>query len=295
MGSLKKLHGWYITGDEWLPVTVDVNGKVVLSNIPAHKTSHQNGGSDEIDLTGLSGIEAIPYNGWISAGETWTYASADGPTYTFTISGDKTSKYSAGMRIRLKQGGSYLYFIITVISYSTPNTTITVYGGTDYVLANAAITDNYYSPVKAPLDFPLNPIKWTVKVTDSTERIQVNPVQNTWYNIGTTNEQITIPIGCWNVSYKVNLGAYRDTVGSAYITGTLSTANNSESDTDCSSFTGTGGITSAYAPATIVKTLNIVSKTTYYLNARTVAAGVAGILFPNGMGKMVLLAVCAYL
>lgn len=40
-------------------------------------------------------------DGWIPAEETWTYASADDPTFTFTISGDKTGKYSVGMKIKL--------------------------------------------------------------------------------------------------------------------------------------------------------------------------------------------------
>jgi hypothetical protein len=98
----------------------------------------------------------VPENGWIPAGETWTYNSADDPTYTFTISGDKTDKYSAGMRIKLTQTTAK-YFIITKVAYSSPNTTITVYGGTDYDLANAAITSPYYSTQKAPQGFPLNP------------------------------------------------------------------------------------------------------------------------------------------
>lgn len=48
-------------------------------------------------------------SGWITAGETWTYASADSPSFTFTISGDKRDKYSVGMKIKLTQG-SVKYF-----------------------------------------------------------------------------------------------------------------------------------------------------------------------------------------
>ncbi|WP_442766606.1 hypothetical protein, partial [Mitsuokella multacida] len=108
---------------------------------------------------------------WI-AGETWTYLGADAPTYTFTISGDKTSKYSPGMRIKLTQT-TVKYFIIVAVSYSYPNTTVTIYGGTDYTLENAAITDPYYSMVKAPAGFPLDPAKWTVSATLS--GVQSNP------------------------------------------------------------------------------------------------------------------------
>jgi hypothetical protein len=57
-----------------------------------------------------------------------------------------------------------------------------LYGGTDYTLAAAgdAITAPYYSVVKAPLGFPLNSNKWTVKVTDATIRSQLTPTANTW-------------------------------------------------------------------------------------------------------------------
>src|SRR5690606_22909761 len=113
----------------------------------------------------------------------------------------KTGKYSAGMRIKLTQTTAK-YFIITKVAYSDPNTTITVYGGTDYDLANAAITDPYYSQVKAPVGFPLDPSKWSVLVTDSSSRSQATPTSNQWYNLGSVS--ITIPIGYWVVSYKTN-------------------------------------------------------------------------------------------
>src|SRR5574344_3114603 len=38
-------------------------------------------------------------NGWLPTGETWTYSSVDNPTGVITISGDKTDKYSLGLRI----------------------------------------------------------------------------------------------------------------------------------------------------------------------------------------------------
>ncbi len=89
-------------------------------------------------------------DGWTAAGETWTYAS---PT-TFTISGDKTSKYQKGDKIKLTNDGSVKYFYIIGVSYSDPNTTVTVTGGSDYSLANAAITSPYYSKIENPQGFP---------------------------------------------------------------------------------------------------------------------------------------------
>lgn len=104
------------------------------------------------DVAGLSAGSGIPADGWVSAGETWTYASADDPTFTFTISGDVTTKYSAGMRVKLTQTTAK-YFIVTNAAYSAPDTTIAIYGGTDYDLAKVAISSPYYSPRQSAARF----------------------------------------------------------------------------------------------------------------------------------------------
>lgn len=245
--------------------------------------------ADSAETPGIKwGTAGVSEDGWAAAGEIWTYASADTPTFTFTISGDKTSKYSPGMRIKLTQT-TVKYFIITAVSYSSPNTTVTVYGGTDYTLANAAITDPYYSTQKAPLGFPLSPLKWTVEVTDVTERSQASPTNNTWYNLGTL--LITIPIGIWRTYYKVSIWAIIAS-GVTDVYSTLSTANNSESDAD---FTGMcAGSLRASTLVTAIKTLNLSSKTVYYLNAKTTISATE-IKFLNTAAKLVIDAICAYL
>mgnify|MGYP001561850050 FL=1 len=97
--------------------------------------------------------------GWLIAGETWTYASAS----TFTISGDVTTKYPVGTKIKLTQT-TVKYFYVIGTSYGAPNTTITVTGGSDYSLANAAITSPYYSYADCPQGHPI----WFNWVTTAT-------------------------------------------------------------------------------------------------------------------------------
>src|SRR5574344_1353098 len=145
--------------------------------------------------------------GWISADETWTYSSVDDPTGVITIVGDKTGKYSLGMRIKFTNNSNVIYGIITKISYSSPNTTLTFLHEINpsnslalHLMTNSAITNNYYSNMKVPFGFPLEKKKWTVKFYDTTTRGQSSPVRLTWYNIGTTT--ITIPIGSWDVDYQ---------------------------------------------------------------------------------------------
>lgn len=234
-------------------------------------------------------------DGWVESGETWTYASADDPTYTFTISGDKTTKYSAGMRIMLKQGGSYLYFIITKVAYSAPNTIITVYGGTDYDLANTTITDTYYSCVKAPAGFPLDPTKWTVAVNDTSSRNQSNPVSGTWYNLGTTNSQITVPIGAWTIYYEVMLLIAKGaTAGTTYVE--LSTANNASTDSllKAGYYIEPNSVTQNI-PISVRKEVVLTAKQLYYLIAMFDAANATAIQFVGAAKTTKIRAVCAYL
>jgi hypothetical protein len=235
--------------------------------------------------------------GWIEANETWTYASADDPTFTLTISGDKTSKYSAGMRVKLTQTTDK-FFIITKVAYSSPNTTLTLYGGTDYDLANATITTPYYSPDKAPQGFPLDPAKWTVSYTDTSSRTQSSPTQSTWYNLNTA--KVDIPIGVWDVSYFVAAAVSNSTpVGQLGIRTTLSTANNSESDAQFTDY-GVYQLDSALIRnfqlnAHRRKTLTLTSKTSYYLNTVTDYASQTT-LYNEGNGTPTMIrAICALL
>lgn len=139
-------------------------------------------------------------DGWIPAEETWTYASADDPTFTFTVAADVTTKYSAGMKIKLTQG-TVKYFIITAVStYSGGNTTITVYGGTDYDLADSAISANAYSMMKSPQGFPMSPAKWRETYSStSNSTLTSNP------NYSTSAFSISVPIGEFNTSYLISL------------------------------------------------------------------------------------------
>ena len=84
--------------------------------------------------------------GWIAAAGTWTYASAS----TITIPTDGTTTYRKFMKIRFKQGAGYKYYICSAIAA----TTLTVFVNTDHTVANAAITDVYYSFHDAPYGFP---------------------------------------------------------------------------------------------------------------------------------------------
>lgn len=248
--------------------------------------------STGLTITTTSLTTTVAPDGWADAGETWTFAAADSPTFTFTISGDVTSKYSAGMRVKLTQT-TVKYFIITAVSYSAPNTTVTVYGGTDYTLANATISSPYYSTHKAPQGFPLDPLKWTIETNDVTNRQQATPVQNTWYNPGSLT--ISIPIGSWDVYYKATVLAVDASSSVWHVETTLSTANNSESEDDFTAAFYAGPDTSLLGTASARKTLTLAAKTTYYANLRTQSSGLDNIYLYNDWAPLIIRATCAYL
>jgi hypothetical protein len=238
-------------------------------------------------------ILALIASGWTPASNTWTYASADAPTFTFTVNADVTGIYSPGMRIKLTQT-TVKYFIITAVSaYSAPNTTITVYGGTDYTLTNAAITLPHYSGIKSPFGFPLDPIKWTQIYTNGSLQTQNTPVQNTWYNLG--SPLLSIPIGAWRVTYSVCITAADASSGQYFLQTTLSTANNSESDVDFSTRIAAQSVVLINDTLYREKYLTLTSKTAYYLNTRTTGSLLDAFYLNNDLSTLRIVAQCAYL
>lgn len=88
--------------------------------------------------------------GWILDSDTWTYASAK----SFTIAGkDVTSRFPVGTKLKLTNAATTKYFYVVSTSFST-NTTVNITGGSDYSLANSAITGNYYGYGSSLPGFP---------------------------------------------------------------------------------------------------------------------------------------------
>lgn len=231
-------------------------------------------------------------SGWILVSDSWVYASADSPTFTITVPSGAASLYSVGMKIKLTQT-TVKYFIITAVA----DTVLTVYGGTDYTLINAAISAISISTQKNPYGFPVNPLKWTVEITDTSNRTQATPTQNVWYNLGSVSG--SLPIGAWNVFFSVATQVTSSSSSTGDIICTLSDANNSESDAMFSFcfFHQSTGATAINHMVTMnrQKTILLSVKTTKYVNTRTTGT-VATALFNRGdVSATTIRAICAYL
>lgn len=88
-------------------------------------------------------------DGFTIGNDSYAYASAT----TLTVVGvDRTSIFKPGTLIKLTNT-TVKYFVVVSSSFGT-DTTVTVTGGSDYSLANAAITGLYYSYQAGPAGFP---------------------------------------------------------------------------------------------------------------------------------------------
>jgi hypothetical protein len=111
-------------------------------------------------------------DGWISANETWAYASAT----TITVPSGAAAKYVKGDKIKLTQSTVKYFYIVGVA-----DTVLTVTGGADYAVTDAAISANYYSHASSPIGFPvrfmLSTPTWTTTGTAFTNQ----PANNSHY------------------------------------------------------------------------------------------------------------------
>lgn len=138
-------------------VTVSGNGLVAKTGTSAYSARTITATTDVTSITNGDGVSGNPTidlatrikGGWIAPGATWTYASAS----TFTISGDWTDRIGVGTKAWLTQTTSK-FFYVTACSHSAGTTTVTVNGGSDHSLANAAITAPYFSNDATPVGFP---------------------------------------------------------------------------------------------------------------------------------------------
>lgn len=89
---------------------------------------------------------SVASDGWVDAAESWAYASAN----TITVPSGAASKYAKGDKIKITQTTVKYFYVVGVA-----DTVLTVTGGSDYTVANAAISANYYSHQVSPVGFPI--------------------------------------------------------------------------------------------------------------------------------------------
>ena len=249
----------------------------------------------------IATIDTALSSGWKAVSQTWTYASADAPVYQVYVSGNVTANadYKLGNKIKCTISSAVKYgFIVKVGSYDSGNnrTPVDIYCGTDYTMSNSAISAVYISKVKSPDGFPMSPDKWTVTLSDTTNRSQASPTNGSYYNPGSLS--ISCPIGVWNASLSCVFGG-RGT-NTVYGSVGLSTSTSSITETEASSafydYVSTASATvEAMSGVFKTKIITVTSKTTYYVVIKALAAGMASLYLANADAPLTVKLVCAYL
>lgn len=231
-------------------------------------------------------------DGWMPVTDAWTFLNdVDDPTFTITVPAGATSLYGVGMKIKLVQTTTK-YFIITKVE----NTVLTVFGGTDYNLTNAVISQIYYSPSRCPRLFPMDPNKWSIILQDTIDRAQATPAINTWYNPGSL--AITLPIGLWHIEYGITVYCLRGTATGLQAKISLSTNAAAETNAALSMY---NQITSVQIDDMAFqmfnkKLLTMTAKTVYYIIIKTSYANIGSLYLLGATGSTTeVKAICAYL
>lgn len=240
--------------------------------------------------------------GWIPANETWSYVSVDDPTGVIRVNADVTGKYSVGMRIRLVNGGNTIYGIITAVSaygaIDAGYTHITFLHEIDpsdnlalYLMANSAITANYYSTQKAPFGFPMKPTSWRVRLNATGTNPSTSATTAGYYNIGSYS--LDIPIGDWVVDSQITLQVSGDNIR---VAAGISPSTSSIPSDSIDSFRFNGVSVAKSTLRVINRWLTLTSKTTFYMMVRIVDSGASEVrVITEDINPTRINAVCAYL
>lgn len=128
-----------ITGTEAAGDIIYHNG-TIWTRLPA--------GTDGQYLKQASGVPSwasLTSDGWNTVSDSWSYASAT----TITVPSGAASLYQVGDRVKFTQT-TVKYFVIVAVA----DTLLTVTGGSDYTVANAAISAISVSHQATPVGFP---------------------------------------------------------------------------------------------------------------------------------------------
>lgn len=162
-------------------------------------------------------------NGWILADETWEYSNWTAATRIaeITVATDATTRFQVGDRVKFTQPTDGVKYGIV---HKVEATLLHVFlaSGTDF--DNEDITAPYYSRVKAPFGFSLNPTTWSVEATDTTERDLSNNTNVQAIHSSTNN---TIGVGLWDLYFSGSAHVERDSGSGSGVSIAISTANNS--------------------------------------------------------------------
>jgi len=185
------------------------------------------------------------------------------------------------------------YVIITNVSYSSPNSTVTVFTGTDHMIPNMTLTSPFYSSQSVPFGFPRDSGRWEIYQVFQDRANFASPVQNTWYNLG--GWRTLVPAGRWNFMYSASVQSSRSVSGQ--VTGQITTSTTTSAEDDLSRTTGFYNdlTTSQISTQQNSFPLDLSTATTMFTNIRTITASTTSIEYRSNFTPSYIKIICAYL
>jgi len=173
------------------------------------------------------------------------------------------------------------YGIIQSVTFSTNTTVVVQVPEGCTIPTSGGVSAVSYSTQKAPYGFPAQRGKWVIESITKALGTQSSPTVNVWYNIN--SEQLNVPIGSWRLYY---LGDAQANSASSSVTYqmTLSTANNSESNSKLTGTLNMATHTNSETGFYREDYIDTSSATPYYLNTRQ-TAGTSVTLYNTGTGS----------
>jgi len=236
-----------------------------------------------ISTTGLESTGLIPIAGTFTFASTTTYTNSGNTTYGCTINVDSGAAtiYNVNMWIKLTQStGGIKWGKITAIA----DTLLTIFLGEDYTLVDEEITVPFYSGWAHPIGSPTERSKYSILLSDGSARNQATPTINVWYNLGTTNSQINMPLWDWDLDAHGGALWYLG-ADAAGIEITISNANNTEAFPQ---FTFPNAMDATRKPGAnlaskfgfrLTGSFTLVADDVLYLNMRAMVSGITDISF----------------
>jgi hypothetical protein len=133
----------------YLPGGIAPLASPTFTGVPAAPTAAADTNTTQLATTAY--VLAQGADGWVPA-TAWTYVSAS----TFTVAGNQETTYPKGAKQKWTQTTVKYGVVLSSVYSAGPNTTlVTIAINTDYTIANAAISVNYYSRAAAPVGFPV--------------------------------------------------------------------------------------------------------------------------------------------
>lgn len=231
--------------------------------------------------------------GWkplASAWDTVTYSAWDSTNKLATLVVPDSSIFTLGQKFRYWQTtGGWKYGFIVKLPTST---SIILYQGTDYTLNNERVYLPGYSRAKAPDGFPIDPAKWTVSLTSSSDR------STTSASYASLVDTYAAPMGVWDLVWKLAAESFQASTNTLRNYLTLSSNGTSETNPETtlmiqSRDASSAATSSAGASLTSRSRLALTANTTFTMMGK-VTGGTIQVLGSAAMPVRVDLT-CAYL